>query len=135
MSIVLKRVDPESSADLMELFTLLGERTKQQSISHKGMPSYFDHVKFVRSNPYKVWYLIEAGGKVVGSTYISKLNELGIFIFKEHFGNGYATAALKRVMLMHEGPFLANINPENTASLALFKSLGFDLLQVTYAHE
>ena len=35
------------------LYQLLGERTPDQSISHKEMPSIGEHIRFLESNPYE----------------------------------------------------------------------------------
>lgn len=125
-------VDISNSDHLMALYRLISERTPEQSISHREVPSYTEHVTFVRSNPYKHWYLIESQDGIVGATYLSKQNEIGIFIFKAHAGKGYGTAAVKKLMMLHSGPFLANINPDNAPSRAMFEKLGFKFIQVTY---
>lgn len=114
------------------LFALLAERTPGESISHQRMPFLEDHRKFVRSNPYQVWYLIRVKDEYVGSCYITRAREMGISIFAGHRRNGYAREALKMLMDMWPGKFYANINPANEKSHDLFKSLGFTLLQMTY---
>lgn len=133
MKLTFIGVDVGDSDHLMTLYRLIAERTPEQSISHKEIPSYFQHVVFVQSQPYKHWYLIESQDGIVGATYLSKQNEIGIFIFKAHMGKGYGTAAVKKLMMLHAGPFLANINPNNAASRAMFEKLGFKFIQVTYA--
>ncbi len=115
------------------LYQLLRERTPEQSISHKRMPTYEQHRKFVFSRPYPFWYLIEAGGYSVGATYLTHRNEIGIFILRAAQGRGYGSKAVRELMLRHPGPFLANISPENEPSMAFFERLGFNLLQMTYA--
>jgi len=119
------------------LYDLLAERTPEQSISHKSMPTMEEHAKFVRSLPYRAWYLIEVGNEYVGCVYLSKQREIGVSIFEKRRGNGYATEAVRELMRKWPGRFLANINPLNTASMAFFKKLGFSLLQVTmeYPHK
>ena len=115
------------------LYNLLSERTVEQSISHKSMPTYAEHMVFVSSRPYHVWYIIKVDEVPVGSVYISKQREIGIFIFKEHQGKGYAEEAVKIVMEKWPGKFLANVNPLNEPSHKLFQKLGFKPIQVTYA--
>ena len=66
--------------DYLFLYDLLKERNPQANISHKKMPSYAQHIKFVNSRPYTKWYIIEKGNEMVGSVYLSKQNEIGIFI-------------------------------------------------------
>lgn len=127
------------------LFDLLIERGGKSNvnISHRELPSFDRHRKFVKSHPYRAWYIIVAtvDGKeeAVGSIYLTKPpspsiagNEFGIFIFEKHQRNGYARAALRGVMDIHKsGPYFANINPMNSRSLALFASEGFQLCQFT----
>lgn len=130
---ILREVNPISMGDIQILYKLLGERTAQQSISHKGLPTFREHIDFVKSRPYAAWYIIvEDDDNVIGSTYLTHNNELGIFIFKEHNGKGYGKRALEEVMDMHEPPFYANINPLNEASKKLFEEIGFKYIQMTY---
>jgi len=117
------------------LFALLAERTPDESISHQEMPTLDQHRKFVRSNPYQVWYLIKVKDDYVGCCYISKAREIGISIFKAHRRKGYAIQALRMMMELWPGKFYANINPLNSKSQLLFKALGFGLLQVTYSKD
>ena len=117
------------------LYRLLGERTPDQSISHKGMPDYPEHVEFVESLPYKTWCFIHAPEEdgYVGTVYLSKQNEIGVFIFNQYQRKGYGQEAVKVLMEANDGPLLANINPQNTASAKMFESLGFKHIQNTYA--
>ena len=116
------------------LYDLLAERTPEQSISHKGMPTMAEHTAFVRSLPYRAWYLVQVGNEYVGCVYLSKAREIGVSIFEKRRGNGYATEAVTELMRKWPGRFLANINPANRASIAFFAKLGFQPLQVTYAY-
>lgn len=116
------------------LYELLGERTPEQSISHKGRPEYPEHVDFVESMPYRTWCFIHSSDEddYVGTVYLSKQNEIGVFIFNKYQRKGYGNEAVKDLMDSNEGPFLANVNPENTTSIAMFEKLGFKHIQNTY---
>lgn len=107
------------------LFALLKERRPEQSISHMSMPTWEEHVTFVRSQPYEHWYLIEADGYFRGSVYLTRQREIGVAIFEGCRGQHYAEDAVGELMRLHPGRFLANIAPGNAASLALFAKLGF----------
>ncbi len=110
------------------LYNLLAERTPEQSISHKQMPTMENHTKFVHRRPYKEWLMIYDNEKVlvVGSIYVSKQDEIGISIFKEHQGKGYAKEALSFILENNVHTiFYANINPQNYKSINLFKKFGF----------
>jgi len=116
------------------LWNLMEERKPHESISHKRMPSWVEHVKFVRSRPYADWQLINEG--IVGAVYLTHQNEIGIGIFRSCQGRGFGTEAVGAMMAKH-GPrrYLANINPQNAKSIALFERLGFRLCQQTYELE
>ena len=140
----MKLIPIEDRSDAAHiLWDLLAQRSPEQNISHKEMPSWDDHVSFVRNHPYAFWALIETASGIVGAIYLSKPggpsvpgNEIGIDIFSWAQGQGHGTEAVKLLMEMH-GPlrFIANTAPGNEASQALFKSLGFRLVQFTYAKE
>ena len=116
------------------LYNLLKERESFHNISHKEMPTWEDHVKFVLSRPYRVWYAIE-DVDLVGSCYLSKKREIGVFVLKEFQGKGYGTFAVKDMMRRWPGRLLANINPENKASQAFFQKMGFGgPIQYTYEY-
>ena len=130
--IELRKVDADCIDDLLALYRLLGERTPEESISHRHMPSLTEHIEFVRSQPYEAWYLIMVGIGAVGSIYLSKQREIGVFIFRVHQRKGYGRAAVLELMRLHPGRFLANVNPANDASHGLWQGLGGRLIQVTY---
>jgi RimJ/RimL family protein N-acetyltransferase len=128
------------------LYQILQEREGEDNIniSHRRMPTFEEHTKFVESHPYEAWYLIEekgvAGGWAVGSIYLTRPNvpplpgnEIGIFIRKGYRGMGLGKQAVQFLMAQH-GPrdYLANINPQNFPSIAMFSGLGFHHVQNTY---
>lgn len=134
MKIILRRVTMD---DASFLYDLLKERTPEQSISHRAMPPYDKHVDFIASNPYSVWYVIEAGHKIpVGAVYLTKSDEIGIFVLKAFQKNGFGEQAVRDLMKMHKRKrYLANVNPLNAASQKLFQKMGFNLIQFTFEHE
>jgi predicted acetyltransferase len=114
------------------LYDLLAERTPEQSISHKEMPSYEEHRAFINSKPYLCWYIIYASSPV-GAIYLTKSREIGIGIFSKHKSKGYGTKAVKDLISLHPGKFLANINPDNFASRMFFmENFKAKLIQETF---
>jgi len=115
------------------LYNLLKDRKPWENISHKKMPTYDEHVSFVRSKPYKKWYIIDYKGPV-GAIYLTKLNEIGIFIERYNQKRGFGSKALN--MLIEDTPdveyFLANIGAFNSRSLAFFCMKGFKYLGQDY---
>lgn len=127
------RLKAVTKSDCQFLYDLLKERDHKANISHKKMPSYKKHVKFVMSKPYSKWYIINYKNQKAGSIYLTNQNEVGIFIKKELQFKGMGKKALQ--LLMKHNPrsrYLANISPKNTTSIKFFKENGFNLIQYTY---
>lgn len=115
------------------LYDLLIARPLYANISHKRLPGYEKHCKFVRSNPYQVWYIIKEGDSKIGTAYLTENNEIGIQIKSIFQRMGFAEYAIKHIMKEHgPGRFLANIAPDNSISQKLFKKLGFKFIQKTF---
>ena len=115
------------------LYNLLKERDPIVNISHKKMPTYSEHVKFVASKPYSKWYIIEYNKKKSGSIYLSKNNEIGIFVKKSFRGNKIGENAMRILIEKHpKSRYLANVNPKNKKSIKFFKKFKFNLIQHTF---
>jgi len=124
---------PVNKLDLKFLYELLKQRDFRANISHKKMPTFPEHVKFVMSKPYSKWYTIRVENNKIGSIYISRQCEIGIFLDKKFQKKGIGKQAL--LLLIKKNPrkrYLANINPKNTKSIIFFKKNGFNLIQYTY---
>lgn len=145
-------VDPANEEHLRVLYDLLAERTPEQSISHREMPTWDEHAAFVKrmashnvliledddfrlGEPrYQGWFLVENYlGAVVGSVYLTgQRNEIGISIFRRFQKRGYGQEAVT-LLVQKYGPakYLANINPANEPSRKMFEKLGFRVIQHT----
>jgi len=121
-----------------KLYDILLERMdyKNVNINHVEMPTYKNHEKFIVSKPYKVWNIIHVLGvprKVIGTYYITKNNEIGIFIFKHYQGLGYGDIVMERILELHKRKKLvANININNNISRKFFEKHGFEPKSITY---
>ena len=130
LEIKLKSV---TSSDVRFLYRLLKERESHVNISHKKMPSYSEHRKFVLSKPYSKWYVIIHKNKKIGNVYLTKMNEIGIFILKSVKIKGIGHEVLVKLFEMNpKSRYLANVSPQNKKSAAFFKKNGFKLIQYTY---
>lgn len=109
------------------LYTLLKERKPYQNISHKIMPTYRNHVKFIKSRPYKGWYVIQDGEELVGGIYLGNENNVGIFIKEGYQQMGYGKKAVNFICekFSHIRTINANIAPTNSESLVFFINSGF----------
>ena len=122
-----------TNSDVKFLFDLLKERDPRANISHKKMPTYSQHTKFIKSKPYSKWYIILKSKQKIGSIYLSKNDEIGIFLSKKFQGKNVGNFALNE--LMEKNPrkrFLANVNPKNKKSISFFKNNNFKLIQYTF---
>lgn len=104
---------------------LLREREPHENISHRTMPTWEQHCAYIRGRPHLAWYLIEDDGHDAGCVYLSRQREIGVGVLKAYRGQGLAKAAVRELMRLHPGRFLANINPHNAASIEMFLRLGF----------
>jgi len=122
-----------TNSDIKFLYDLLKERTAFQSISHTKIPTYKVHEQFVKSKPYRKWYVIIIDVGTIGSIYLTKKNEIGIFLKDNYCHHAYGKKALK--LFMKENPrkfYLAHINPKNENSIKFFNNNNFKPYQVTY---
>lgn len=131
MKIRLRHVN---KSDYKFLFRILSERNPNSNISHRKMPSYKEHLAFIRSKPYPYWYVIEIGRSKIGSIYLTTDNEIGIHLKK----NFCQTRTLQDIfnilkLLQPRNRYYVNISPKNTKLTNFFKNNGFTLRQVTYA--
>lgn len=120
------------------LYDCLKERLSEPetNISHTELPSYKDHLEFIESEPYLFWAVIanhDMPEQCIGVTYTTDNGEVGIYISKAHRRKGYAKAVLAACFAANpDTKFLANINPNNAASIKLFEGFGFKHIQNTY---
>ena len=122
-----------TNSDVKFLFDLLKERDPRVNISHRNIPTYRQHAKFNKSKPYSKWYIILKSKQKIGSIYLSKNDEIGIFLSKKFQGKNVGNFALNE--LMKKNPrkrFLANVNPKNKKSISFFKNNNFKLIQYTF---
>ena len=127
------KLKPVAKSDHRFLYQHLKERNPSANISHKKMPTYAEHVKFVMSRPYSKWYIIIHKNKKVGTIYLTKQNEIGIFIKNKMQDKLIGQKTLE--ILMEKNPrkrYLANVSPKNKKSSHFFTRNGFKLIQYTY---
>ena len=129
-TIILKEV---RKSDCLFLYELLTARKPNVNISHKKLPTYVKHVKFVMSKPYSKWYIIYCATEKIGSVYITKQDEIGIHFKEKNITNKIRSKVLK--MIIKKNPrnrYLININPRNKNMKNFIKNKGFKLIQHTF---
>ena len=87
-----------SKLDFRFLYNLLKEREPLANISHKKMPTYDEHLKFIKSKPYDKWYVVKFGELKIGSVYLTSQNEIGIFIKKSFQKKGFGKTILSELI-------------------------------------
>ena len=123
------------SVDYEFLYQLLTERKSTINISHKNTPTYGQHIKFIKSKPYLKWYIIIYDVEKVGTIYLTKSNEIGIFFKKSYIGKGIGKIALNLFYKkIPRSNYYANVNPKNIQSIRFFKSNGFKLKKLVFEY-
>jgi len=119
--------------DTLFLYDLLKNKDPNANISHKKMPSYDEHVKFVMSKPYTNWYIIEYEKKNVGAIYLSKQDEIGISVSNDYEYDQIVKPALKLLMKLNQRKrYLANTSPKDVRSQEFLLKNGFIGLEYVY---
>jgi len=127
------QLKPVSEDDAEFLYNSLKEREGRVNISHKLLPTWEEHIEFVKNYDYIVWDIIIVDEEKIGNIYLTQLNEIGIFILKKFHDVGYGSEALKMFMEKNgKRRYLANINPTNYKSIQFFGKHGISHFQNTY---
>lgn len=122
------------------LYKLLKERKIQDSISHKKLPSIEKHKIFVKSKPYRYWYIIEVDGLFFGSAYITKTNSIAIHLMKSNILLyekilGYIIEniqPLKPLPSIRGRNFIVNLSVNSTTYSKCIKKIGGVKIQETF---
>ena len=124
---------PVTADDAEFLFDLLKQREGTVNISHKSLPDWEEHIQYVKKHDYQSWDIIWVENTRIGNIYLTKNNEIGIFIDKKLQFHGYGSKALEEFMKKNgKKRYLANINPTNYKSIQFFGKHGFTHIKNTY---
>ncbi len=130
---MILKFQPIKNSDLEFLYTLLESREKIDNISHKKLPTFKEHTSFVKSKPYKKWYVVLNGKTKIGTVYLSKINEIGIHLLPKFKKNIFYQQILEYIMTKYpKTRLLVNINYKNNSLKRLYKKNGFKLIQYTF---
>lgn len=125
------------------MLTRSREEARHTNISHREMPTFEQHLEFVRSKPYYLWFIIFAPAVgPIGAINVTERNEIGIVLDPRYRGRGWGRESVQHLLKVYPplpaipskrpGHFVANINPKNEASIRLFTSLGGVHISNTY---
>ena len=133
----LESIEP-SEEQIKRLYDLLARRVHK--ISSKDA-SYSKHEQFVRSHPYRYWFLIKVSDNYVGTFYVSKENTIGINVSDEHtslvvtFIINFVKKNFKplpEIPSVRSDKFAINVPPSNVHLASALKAIGAKIAQVTY---
>jgi RimJ/RimL family protein N-acetyltransferase len=124
---------PVTIDDAKFLFDLLKQREGIVNISHKSLPTWEEHVEFIKNNTYQSWDIIWVDNVRIGNIYLTDRDEIGIFLDKESQSNGYGSIAINEFMKKNgKKRYFANISPTNYKSIQFFGKHGITHIQNTY---
>lgn len=120
------------------LYELLKNRI--HSISHKKIPNYDTHSKFVKLHPYRKWYIVKFRQDCLGSFYIKNDNSIGfnlnvinndiviscINFIRKNFNPMQASAS------MVSKDFYINVAASNLDLIEVMHALSMKQLQVSF---
>tara|TARA_X000000950_G_scaffold289404_1_gene412959 strand:+ start:24606 stop:25463 length:858 start_codon:yes stop_codon:yes gene_type:complete len=119
------------------LYDLLKKR--KYKISHKLMPSYKNHKKFIKSQPYVHWYIVREK-EAIGTFYIKNDNSIGLNLIKikEEWIEQIKNYIIKNFKPYKQIPskippyFYINSSIKNTKMIKTFKMLNIEPIQITH---
>ena len=121
-----------ADSDFSFLYKLLKGRNPKENISHEEIPSYKQHVKFVKSKPYQKWYIIEKNRKKIGAIYFSKQNEIGIHFLPKISSESIRQTTMQKLIKKNPGKkYFTNVNPKNLDQIKFLKKNGINTTMVT----
>lgn len=105
------------------------------------MPAWSDHQKFVKSNPYRAWYLVKKDYEnFIGTVYLTNENHVSIalpssndleisevlhWVMKHH-------KPLKGIKSVRPDHYQINIPSSDLNFMSLLDEMGYQQVQVTY---
>jgi hypothetical protein len=132
-----------SSSHINLLFDVLKNRPSNINISHNKLPSYQKHKKFVNSKPYRYWFLIFSSNRLIGSVFITRLNEISIKLKKNNslFYKETLNLLIENLKPLIGIPskrssnFLINVSYKDKSLISLLKKMKLKKIQETYKIE
>jgi RimJ/RimL family protein N-acetyltransferase len=120
-------------ADLGTLFEFQAdpEASAMAAFPSRDLPAFLEHDAKIKADPSAIKRTIVAGEAVVGwigSWAVEGEREVGFWIGRDHWGNGYATAALRAFLDVDlHRPFCAHVVDHNVGSRRVLEKCGFVL--------
>ena len=123
------------------LYDLLKKR--EHNISHQSLPTFEEHEIFVKSLPYKKWYLVTSQDGYIGSCYLDYNNSIGLNLIDESpevvrvciefIENGHNLE--KEVKSKIPPYFYVNVPHNNERLKKSLESIGMVRIQTTFSRK
>ena len=116
-------------------------KARKYSISHKNLPTYKEHEKFVFNNPYRKWFIIKLDHLSKGNMYVQFDNSIGINGFEDL--DAYTLKKLLDLLFSIIKPlapipslrykdFSFNISIKNKLLIKNLERIGYKKSQITF---
>ena len=139
MAIYFSQVNSDISLENYKfLFQLLKKR--KFNISHKLMPSWEEHIEFVKSSPYFKWYIISENYNKIGSFYINHDNSIGLNLIEEKkllleniitkIENTFEPQ--KGIKSIRSEHFFYNVNPNDKVFIKALEDKGYKISKISF---
>jgi RimJ/RimL family protein N-acetyltransferase len=118
-------------ADLGTLFEFQAdpEASAMAAFPSRDLPAFLEHEAKIKADPSNIKRTIVAGREIVGwigSWEAEGKREVGFWIGRDHWGSGYATAALRAFLDIDlHRPLLAHVVDHNVGSRRVLEKCGF----------
>jgi len=117
-------------ADLGTLFEFQAdpEASAMAAFPSRDLPAFLEHEAKIKADPSAITRTIVAGGLVgsIGSWEVEGERDVGFWIGRDHWGNGYATAALRAFLDIDlHRPLQAHVADHNVGSRRVLEKCGF----------
>ena len=127
-----------NESQIKVLFQLL--KNRRHNISNTSLPTLDCHIKFVRSHPYRAWYLVKLNGIYIGSAYVMENNCIGISIIDDYSNIPQILELivkkhrpLRQIKSVRPPNFYINIAPNDKAMESQLIEMGAIKIQSTYS--
>jgi len=120
-------------ADLGTLFEFQAdpEASTMAAFPSRDLPAFLEHEAKIKADSSNIKRTIVAGREIVGwigSWEVEGEREVGFWIGRDHWGNGYATAALRALLNVDlHRPLHAHVADHNIGSRRVLEKCGFVL--------
>ena len=130
-----------TDADLQTLFEFQAdpEASAMAAFPSRELPAFLEHEAKIRADPTTITRTVVSDGLVVGSIGswdAEGERDVGYWIGRDHWGKGFATAALRAFLELEPSrPLVAHVAEHNVGSRRVLEKCGFVLDHAAYEED